>query len=89
MKVVKRTAEFTIYQKRSERYAVQSAAKKWINGDDKLRILIEAGLVKEAAPKPPEVEPEASAEASETDDSGADSAADDAPSEGEAAEAEG
>jgi len=85
MKVVKRTAEFTIYQKRSERYAVQSAAKKWINGDDKLRILIDAGLVKEAAPKPPEVEPEETAEASETDDSAASGEA----SEDESAEAEG
>lgn len=71
MKVVKRTAEFTIYQKRSERYAVQSADKKWVNGDDKARILLDAGLIKVTLPKPPEPEAPAEEAAAETDDSAA------------------
>ena len=60
MKVVKRTAEFTIYQKRSERYAVQSAEKQWVNGDDKARILIAEGLIDVKLPEP-KVEEEAPA----------------------------
>ena len=52
MKVVKRTAEFTIYQKRSERYAVQSADKKWVNGDDKARIEQNTGCLLYTSPSP-------------------------------------
>ena len=63
MNVVKRTAEYTIYQKRSSRYAVKSADSKYINGDDKARILLEHDLIKVELPKPAEPEPEATAEA--------------------------
>ena len=54
MKVVKRTADYTVYQKRSERYAVQNADKAWINGDDKAKILLDEGLIKVTPPKAPE-----------------------------------
>lgn len=37
MKVVKKTDEYTIYQRGDERYAVQDAKKKPVNGDDKVR----------------------------------------------------
>ena len=65
MKVVKRTADYTVYQKRSERYAVQGPDKAWINGDDKAKILLDEGLIKVVLPKPPEpeAEPEAAADA--------------------------
>jgi len=49
MKVVKRTAEYTVYQKRSERYAVQGPNKAWINGHDKAKILLSGEA--EAAPE--------------------------------------
>jgi len=62
MKVVKRTADYTVYQKRSERYAVQGPDKAWINGDDKAKILLDEGLIKVVLPKPPEPEPEAAEE---------------------------
>jgi len=68
MKVVKRTADYTVYQKRSERYAVQGPDKAWINGYDKAKILLEEGLIKAVLAKPPEPEaeeaPEAAAEES-------------------------
>lgn len=51
MKTVIKTAEYTVLQKKSGRYAVISADKKYINGDDKARILIEAGLVKAVVPQ--------------------------------------
>ena len=63
MKVVKRTADYTVYQKRSERYAVQGSDKAWINGDDKAKILLDEGLIKVVLPKPPEPEAEPEAEA--------------------------
>lgn len=40
----------TIFKKRSGRYAVQSGDGKWINGIEKVRILVDSGLVKAAVP---------------------------------------
>lgn len=62
MKVVKKTAEYTIYQKRSGRHAVKGADKQWINGEDKAKILLEENLIKLTAPAPAPVEEEAPAE---------------------------
>ena len=58
MKVVKRTADYTVYQKRSERYAVQGPNKAWINGYDKAKILLDEGLIKAVLAKPAEPEAE-------------------------------
>lgn len=57
MKQVKSSAEYTIFQRKDERYAVRNAAGKWVNGDDKVAILIEAGLAKKPEPKPVEEAP--------------------------------
>lgn len=51
MKVIKQTADYTIYQKGSGRYAAKGAGGKWINGDDKVRILTTEGLVTPSAAK--------------------------------------
>lgn len=51
MKLVKRTAEYTIYLRGDKRYAVKGADKKQVNGDDKVRILLAEGLIKVPAPK--------------------------------------
>ncbi|MEZ5557822.1 MAG: hypothetical protein R3E86_04665 [Pseudomonadales bacterium] len=59
MKVVKRTGEYTIYQKRSERYAVRDAARAWINGDAKVAILLEHKLIEAPKAKAPEPVPAA------------------------------
>lgn len=46
MEVVKETKEYKIYKKRNGRYGVKDAKKKWINGEEKTKILAGAGLVK-------------------------------------------
>ena len=53
MKIVKKTADYTIYQRGDERYAVQDSSQAAINGDDKVRILVEEGLIKAAVPAEP------------------------------------
>lgn len=50
MKLVKKTDEYTIYQRRDERYAVQDADKNPVNGAEKVRILVEEDLIKAAVP---------------------------------------
>ena len=83
MKLVKKTDEYTIFQRGDERYAVKDAAKKPVNGDEKVRILLEEGLIKVAAPAAPTEESageEAPAEAESED-----AAADEAAADGEAA----
>jgi hypothetical protein len=63
MKVVKKTSEYTIFQRRDNRYAIVNSKKNAINGEDKVKILTDEGLVKKPAPAPaPEPEAEAPAE---------------------------
>jgi hypothetical protein len=71
MEVVKSTAEYTVYKKRNNRFAVKNSDKKWVNGEDKVKILLAENLIKLAAPKPKAEEPadeaaEASAEGETT-----------------------
>jgi len=54
MKLVKKTDEYSIYLRGDKRYAVEDARKQPVNGDDKVRILLEEGLVKAAVPAKPE-----------------------------------
>lgn len=59
MKVVKKTSEYTISQRRDGRYAVVGSDRKPVNGDDKVKILLAEELIKATAPAPaPEPEPE-------------------------------
>lgn len=69
MDTVKKTAEYEIVKKRSGRYGVRNADKKWLNGDEKVKILLAEKLIKAAPPKQPEPEPaeEAPPEASEAE----------------------
>ncbi|PCK06175.1 MAG: hypothetical protein COA42_17490 [Alteromonadaceae bacterium] len=53
MKTVKVTAEYTIFMRKDNRYAIQ-ANGKWINADAKVEILKKEGLVKAPEPKPAE-----------------------------------
>ena len=63
VKVVAKTDEYTIYQRRDERFAVQNSERSWVNGDAKVAILVEHKLIDVAAPKlAPEPEPEPEAE---------------------------
>ena len=68
MKVLKKTDDYTIYQKRSGRMGVRDADKNWVNGEDKVRILVEAKLLEIKLPEPKAEEPEAE-EATESEGS--------------------
>lgn len=50
MELVKRTEEFSIFKKRSGRFGIKTAAGKWINGDEKVKILVNEKLIKAAMP---------------------------------------
>ena len=54
MKLVKKTSDYSIYQRGDERYAVKGSDKKPVNGDEKVRILLSEGLITVAEPKPEE-----------------------------------
>lgn len=65
MKTVKKTAEYTIYQKRNNRYAVKGANANWLNGEEKVAILLAENLIKLTQPAAPEVEEETPADTPE------------------------
>ena len=65
MKEVQTAGEYTIYQKKSGRYAVKRADRKYVNGDDKAKILLDAGLVELSQPAPQPEPEETTAEASD------------------------
>ena len=82
MKAVVKTEEYTIYQRRDERYAVEDANKKAINGDEKAAILSKHELIKLAVAAP--VVEEVVEEVEEVVE---EAAAEEAPAEDAAAEA--
>lgn len=59
METLKETKEYTIFKKRSGRYAVKGADGKWVNGVEKVKILNDAAIVKGGMPKPKVKEPQA------------------------------
>lgn len=63
MKLVKKTAEYSVYLRRDGRHAVRGANAKWINGDDKTEILYNEELLKRPEPKAEEEAPAEEAEA--------------------------
>jgi hypothetical protein len=56
MKLVRKTADYKIFLRGDNRYAVQNAAGKPVNGEEKVNILIAEELVTVAAPPAPEPE---------------------------------
>lgn len=65
MTLIKKTAEYSIFQRGDNRYAVRDAARQAVNGDEKVRILRAEGLIKiAAAASPAEPQPETPGEAS-------------------------
>jgi hypothetical protein len=59
MKKIKSTAEHSIYEKRSGRYAVKDRRKRWVQGDDKVAVLRAEGLLKTPEPKAAPAVPDA------------------------------
>jgi len=89
MKLIKKTAEYKIFMRGDDRYAVQDASGKPVNGEEKVRILVEEDLIKVTLPSPKEEV----AESEDTADGGdetaevaaeADDAAEDAEGEAQA-----
>jgi hypothetical protein len=53
MKIIKRTDGYIVIEKRNGRYGVRNKHRKWVGGEEKLKVLTELGLVeapKKAAP---------------------------------------
>ena len=51
MEVVKKVNDLSIVKKRSGRYGVMDAKGKWVNGEDKVKVLLAEGLIKVSEPK--------------------------------------
>ena len=85
MKLVKKTDDYSIYQRGDDRYAVKDGNKNAVNGEEKTRILAEEGLIKVAvAAAPAEEAPaeEAPAEEAPAEEAPAEEApAEEAPAE--------
>ena len=75
MKVIAKTDEYTVYQKRNARYAVRKSDRSWVNGEDKTAILLEHKLIKAAPQKAPEPAEEPAAEAEAAAEGGAEAPA--------------
>ena len=56
MKLIKKTAEYIVYLKRSGRYGVKNTAHEWINGISKTRILLAEALVETTLPPEPDAD---------------------------------
>ena len=100
MKLIKKTAEYKIFMRGDDRYAVQDSSGKPVNGEGKVRILVEEDLIKVTLPSPKEevVESEDTADggdetaevAAEADDAAEDAEGEaEAEADSEAAEDEG
>jgi len=48
---VQQAGDYSIYQKRSGRYAVRDKNKCWVNAEEKTKILLDAGLINICPPK--------------------------------------
>ncbi len=57
MEKVKATKDFKIFKKRNGRFGVKNEKGKWINGEDKVKILSAEGLIKVSIPKKVEEPP--------------------------------
>ena len=83
MKLVKKTDDYSIYQRGDKRYAVEDASKSAVNGEEKVRILAEEGLITVAVA----AAPEAVAEEAVAEEAPAEEAAEEAVEEAAAEEA--
>ena len=84
MKLIKKSADYKIFVRGDDRYAVQDSNGRSVNGEEKVRILVEEELIKVAVPSAPAAADEAEAVAEEA---AAEPAAEQAESEESASEA--
>ena len=52
MRLIKKVAEYKIFMRGDDRYAIQDANGKPVNGEEKVRILVEEDLIKVTLPRP-------------------------------------
>ncbi len=72
MEIIKQTKAYTIFKKRNGRHAVQvkkNTRKVWVNGEEKVEILLKEGLIKLSEPRPAEEAPAEEAEAATEENS--------------------
>lgn len=82
MELVKKTDDFSIFKKKNNRFGVKNKSGKWINGDEKAKILLGASLIKISEPKKveePVVEEAAPVEAAAQEAAPAEATAEEAP----------
>jgi hypothetical protein len=73
MNLIKKTSEYKIFKRGDERFAVQDATGKPVNGEEKVNILLAEELIKVTLPgAEPEPVEEAAVEASGEDEAPAD-----------------
>lgn len=65
MKLIKKSADYKIFIRGDDRYAVQDSNGRSVNGEEKVRILVEEELIKIAVPSAPAVADEVEAVAEE------------------------
>lgn len=82
MEIVKKTEEYQIVKKRNGRFGVRTAGRKWVTGEEKVKILIAEGLIKAPEPKAEPAE-EPAEEAAEEAEASAEGAGEEAPAEDE------
>ena len=58
MKLIKKTAEYKIFMRGDNRYAIQDSNGKPVNGEEKVRILLKEDLIKVTVPNPKGEAPE-------------------------------
>ena len=68
MKLIKKMADYKIFMRGDERYAVQDANGKPINGEEKVKILVAEDLIKVTVPSPKEEAPAEAEDASADDE---------------------
>ncbi len=65
MEKVKSTKEYNIFKKKSGRYGVRATNGKWVNGEEKVKILLDEKFIKLSPKKVVEEAPAESTESSE------------------------
>ena len=68
MKLIKKVADYKIFMRGDDRYAIQDANGKPVNGEEKVRILVEEDLIKVTLPSPKEETPESDGAADSGDE---------------------
>lgn len=83
MKLVKKTVDYKIFVRGDDRYAVQDATGKPVNGEEKVRILVAEDLIKVTLPDPSKRDESEAEDAPAAEDAAAVNASDSAEPEGE------